>query len=303
MVPWVRGTIAGMPPRTDRALAEGDKLPPTFRAYVCAPRGLSSGTILRRTSYMRNDEEFQLFWHVWDPKVILARLVAEQGRNPGENNTSKRVWEVVLERVRRQVDPRLPSRISCNFAFIEAHRAAHFRRIHWSVETRAIYAVQASGWWAQLEMMLAHCDELRRTDLSLEIVQKSINACEERARKYWSGVRLDEGWPELLVDGRVEIRGELLEPVATYRKTTPIPGSDHYDTAELNVFRSRDVFVATVGVYRRDKLWGVHTTGGSGLSPEEATQQAIDKANVWALGQPEPKEWAATKGLGSSVDR
>lgn len=294
--------MAGMPTRTDRALPGDGKLPPTFGAYVCAPRGLSSGTILRRTSYMRNDEEFQLFWNVWDPKVILARLIAEQGRNPGEYNTLKRVWEVVLERVRRQVDPRLPSRISCNFAFIEAHFAAHFRRVHWALETRAIYAVQATGWWAQLEMILAHCDELRRTDLSLEIVQNAINACEERARKYWSGIRLDKGWAELLVDGRVEIRGELLEPVATVRKTTPIPGLEYYDTAEPNIFRSQDVFVAIVGVYRRDKLWGVHTTEGSGLSPEEATQQAIDTAKAWALGQPEPKEWAGTKGV-DSVDR
>jgi hypothetical protein len=76
-----------MPPRTDRVLPEGDRLPPTFSAYVCAPRQLAPGTILRPTSFMRTDEEFQLFWHTWDPKVIFARLMLERGPNAVDRNT------------------------------------------------------------------------------------------------------------------------------------------------------------------------------------------------------------------------
>jgi hypothetical protein len=243
---------------------------------------------------MRNDALFGVIRRGFDPQRILAMLMNQEGKSDQLKrrvDISKRVWEVVFERIRTRVDPRLPSRLNCNFTFPEPHLAAWFRLRYSSEAERSIYAALSTGRWANLEMNLAHCGELHQGELSLRRVQDALIACEDRARDYWTGVRLDKGIPEVLVDGKVEIEGELLEPVAPDYKLTPVPCSEHYDSAEPIVFRRGDEFVADVSVCRRDNRYIVHATEVCGSSPEEAAQQATAQATVWALGQAAPADW------------
>jgi hypothetical protein len=242
---------------------------------------------------MRNDPTFLEFWRALDPHSIIAHILAERAQKPEGEATIKRLWEVILERARRDVDLRLPSRLHCNFVYIEAYLAALFRKIYWPKQARGLYAVRATGWWAQLDMNLVHCHELRQPDLSIELVENAIRACEQRAMKYWSGARLDPSWPEILVDGTVEILGELLEPVSTRRISTMVPGAERYETGEPAVFRSGDTFAAAVNVHCRDHSDPEPRIDVSGASsPEEAAKAVLDGAIAWAREQKGPEKAA-----------
>jgi hypothetical protein len=109
--------------------------------------------------------------------------------------------------VRRLVRATSPTSLSSIFLFLERECADIFQRRFAEQRQQVIYKCAVQGWWFQAEGSTIYeaMRPLVPRDLSRSDFHEALEQVSACAASYWSNEFDDPSWPELLVDGNVEL--------------------------------------------------------------------------------------------------
>jgi len=169
------------------------------------------GQFVRPTSYVATVTSHRAVCDDMSP-LALARYFGELRGLDERQAAAKVVVEHVFERVRMQIDARLPSRLSCIYVCQGADVAILWNR---ELPGTVVYTCEVVGWWAQVDAN--KIGEARaRLDPdqpSPDAVESALLEMERVAKTYWNHEMGNPFLPELLISGAARIVTRM-DPVA-----------------------------------------------------------------------------------------
>lgn len=150
---------------------------------------------------------FRLLSEKFTPDLAFDVLSHELRVTPTDRIALKMILEYVFEAMRKRIDPRLPSRLSSIFLFLERECADIFQQRFAEQRQQVSYKCVVQGWWfqAQGNTVYEATRPLAPRDLSRSSFHEALERVSACAASYWSNGFDDPSWPELFVDSNVEL--------------------------------------------------------------------------------------------------